>query len=247
MKILFLGYKHNRIIEFLKITLNDVVVCSDKVNSEFVKQFDYVISYGYLHIIKQDVIEACKNGMINLHISYLPFNRGFHPNFWSFIDNTKKGVTIHFIDEGLDTGDILFQKEVVFSKDEDTFEKTYNRLKYEIEILFMNNWDNILRNNYLRTKQKGSGSFHFKKDLDGYNLINGWKTKIGDVMKKRTDLEIIDEVEKVRTKNNVNWMDILRLAFKHAPDDARKLMGKVNEYDGRISKLLTELSQNGNK
>ena len=63
-------------------------------------------------------------------------------------------------------------------------------------------------------------------------------------MKKRTDLEIIDEVEQVRTKNNVNWMDILRLAFKNAPGDARKLMGRVNEYDGRISQLLTELSEN---
>ena len=63
-------------------------------------------------------------------------------------------------------------------------------------------------------------------------------------MKKRTDLEIIDEAEQVRTKNNVNWMDILRLAFKNAPGDARKLMGRVNEYDGRISQLLTELSEN---
>ena len=65
--------------------------------------------------------------------------------------------------------------------------------------------------------------------------------------KKRTDLEIIDEVQKIRAKNNVNWMDILRLAFKHAPEDARKLMGTVNEYDGRISALLKELSNNKNE
>lgn len=63
-------------------------------------------------------------------------------------------------------------------------------------------------------------------------------------MTKRTDLEIIDEVQQVRKKNNVNWMDILRLAFKHAPDEARKLMGKVNDYDGKISTLLKELSEN---
>tara|TARA_R100000458_G_C8272735_1_gene247585 strand:+ start:86 stop:280 length:195 start_codon:yes stop_codon:yes gene_type:complete len=63
-------------------------------------------------------------------------------------------------------------------------------------------------------------------------------------MAKRTDLEIIDEVQQVRKKNNVNWMDILRLAFKHAPDEARKLMGKVNDYDGKISTLLKELSEN---
>tara|TARA_R110000851_G_scaffold217050_1_gene369943 strand:+ start:204 stop:407 length:204 start_codon:yes stop_codon:yes gene_type:complete len=65
------------------------------------------------------------------------------------------------------------------------------------------------------------------------------------IKQKRTDLEIIDEVEQIRTKNNVNWMDILRLAFKHAPEDARKLMGKVNEHDGRISDLLKELAANG--
>jgi len=62
---------------------------------------------------------------------------------------------------------------------------------------------------------------------------------------KRTDLDIISDVEKVRAKNNVNWMDILRLAFKHAPEDARVLMSRVNEYDGRISALLTELANNG--
>ena len=40
-------------------------------------------------------------------------------------------------------------------------------------------------------------------------------------------LEIIDEIEKVRTRNNVNWMDVLRLAFKNAPDEAKKLMKKI--------------------
>jgi len=62
--------------------------------------------------------------------------------------------------------------------------------------------------------------------------------------KKRTDFEIIDEIEKVRAKNNVNWMDILRLGFMHAPREARELIGKVNESDTEISKLLKELSQN---
>ena len=55
-------------------------------------------------------------------------------------------------------------------------------------------------------------------------------------------LKIIDEIEQVRTRNNVNWMDVLRLAFRHAPDEARVLMKKVNEEDGRISDLLKRLS-----
>ena len=54
-------------------------------------------------------------------------------------------------------------------------------------------------------------------------------------------LSIIDEIEKVRTRNNVNWMDILRLAFTHAPNDAKELMRKVNSADDEISLLLKKL------
>lgn len=56
-------------------------------------------------------------------------------------------------------------------------------------------------------------------------------------------LKIIDEIENVRTKNNVNWMDILRLAFVHAPEEAKKLMKKIDHEDTRISDLVKELSK----
>ena len=56
-------------------------------------------------------------------------------------------------------------------------------------------------------------------------------------------LKVIDEVEKVRTLNIVNWMDVLRLAFIHAPDEAKKLMKKINEEDNRISELFNKLSK----
>ena len=56
-------------------------------------------------------------------------------------------------------------------------------------------------------------------------------------------LKIIDEIEKVRTRNNVNWMDILRLSIRHAPDDAIDLLKKVNNEDERISKLFKKLNE----
>lgn len=62
--------------------------------------------------------------------------------------------------------------------------------------------------------------------------------------KKMTDLEIINEIENIRSKNNVNWMDILRLAFKHAPDQAREIVGRINTDDTKISSLLEKLSNN---
>ena len=56
-------------------------------------------------------------------------------------------------------------------------------------------------------------------------------------------LEIIDEVEKVRTRNNINWMDVLRLAFSYAPEEAKRLMKKINQEDNEISKLFEKLSK----
>ena len=65
-------------------------------------------------------------------------------------------------------------------------------------------------------------------------------------MKKNNKVEkylsIIDKIEKVRTKNNINWMDVLRLAFKKSPNEERKLMKKINSKDKKISKLLNKLS-----
>lgn len=59
-----------------------------------------------------------------------------------------------------------------------------------------------------------------------------------------TDSEIIDEIEKIRSKNNINWMNILRVAFKYAPGEARGIVSKINSDDKRISDLLKKLSEN---
>ncbi len=53
--------------------------------------------------------------------------------------------------------------------------------------------------------------------------------------------EIIDEIERIRSKNNVNWMNLLRLAFKVAPDEARELFRNINRDDKAIAELLAML------
>mgnify|MGYP000907675002 CR=1 FL=1 len=58
------------------------------------------------------------------------------------------------------------------------------------------------------------------------------------------DKDIIDQIEKIRSSNNINWMDILRLAFEYAPDEARKIISKINSDDQKISHLLEKLSKN---
>ena len=57
-------------------------------------------------------------------------------------------------------------------------------------------------------------------------------------------LNIINQIEEVRSKNNINWMDVLRLTFKLSPNEAKKLVKKINIQDSKISNLLKKLSKN---
>ena len=178
MKILFLGYKDCKLHNFLS-TKYTVSQTEEKITLNDYRGVDYIISFGYKHIIKKSIIDLFQTNIINLHISYLPYNKGYHPNFWSFKDNTLKGVTIHLIDKDIDTGDILLQKEIIFSKEEDTLSKTYDRLIEEIQNLFIENFDNILSGNLKPKKQKGKGTFHYEKDLQKHKdiLTEDWDTK----------------------------------------------------------------------
>ena len=64
------------------------------------------------------------------------------------------------------------------------------------------------------------------------------------LLKKNKDyyFKIIDKIEKIRGKNNINWMNILRLAFKLDPKNASKIMKNINYDDKKISDLLNKLS-----
>jgi len=74
----------------------------------------------------------------------LPWNRGANPNFWSFVEKTPKGVTIHKIDEGLDTGPIILQKEIEIDDRKNTFRSSYEVLHSIIQELFRKNYLDIM-------------------------------------------------------------------------------------------------------
>lgn len=64
---------------------------------------------------------------------------------------------------------------------------------------------------------------------------------------KITDSQIIDAIQQIRGKNNVNWMDILRIAFKYAPEETRDVFKKITDSDDEIGKLSKQLANNGKK
>ena len=138
---------------------------------------DYVISFNYRHIIPPSLVEKYQYRMINIHTSVLPWNRGAHPNFWSWYDGTPQGVSIHHIDAGIDTGPLLYRRMVFFEENE-TLESSYNRLQDEAAKLFCETWPHILSGSIAPHKPKQAGSYHKKSDLDRVfsQFPDGWKT-----------------------------------------------------------------------
>ena len=187
--ILFLGYDKNQcsLISFLEA--KGCLVENKKTKLLEITNHDLIISFGYEHIIKKEILEKLNIPIINLHISYLPWNRGSHPNFWAFYESTPSGVTIHEIDQGVDTGSIIFQKLLKFNTRELTFEETYKNLIFEIEELFKSNIDKILNKNYKTKSQVGKGSFHKTKNLP--KEFRGWDTNIYNEINRLRRLKLI--------------------------------------------------------
>jgi methionyl-tRNA formyltransferase len=135
---------------------------------------EFIISYIYSRLIRKPIIKVFSQKIVNLHISYLQYKRGDTTNLWSFIGNTPKGVTIHCIDEGLDTGEIVVQKKIVFNDSGETYESAFNKLHYEIHSLFCENWADIESGKYAATKRSYVGSEHYRKDTarmqEGFNI-----------------------------------------------------------------------------
>ena len=55
--------------------------------------------------------------------------------------------------------------------------------------------------------------------------------------------KIITQIEKIRRNNNKNWMNLLRIAFKYAPDETGLVMKKINKCDMQINALVGKLSK----
>lgn len=149
---------------------------------------DLIVSYNYSKLIAEDIIRLNKGKIVNLHISYLPWNRGSDPNFWSFIENTPKGVTIHEMISELDQGDILLQKEIFFDEDFETFQTSYDVLNREIVKLFKDHFLEIKTQKLRAHPQDGEGSCHKRKDFINFTenktfawteTITGFKRKYG--------------------------------------------------------------------
>ncbi len=133
---------------------------------------DLIISAYYRKIFPKELLRVAKLGIINIHPSLLPFYRGPVPTAWAILNGEKSfGITVHKVDEGIDTGDILVQKEYDIGDDE-TGHELYLRAMELGADLFIDNFEDIINNNIEAKKQSAGGSYFGK--LKTRVLIN-WK------------------------------------------------------------------------
>lgn len=123
-------------------------------------------------ILKGEILQVPRLGWINFHNGFLPFNRGKHANFWSLVDDTPCGVSLHYVDEGVDTGDIVAQRLMAVSW-EDTAETIYKKLRLLIVDLFKEKYDSIMKNSLHRIKQdRNTGSSHKTDQIHAASQID---------------------------------------------------------------------------
>ena len=146
----------------------------------------FIISFNYRHLVSEEVLSLLPGRVINIHTSLLPYNRGSAPNFFSFLEDTPKGVTIHLMDTGLDTGDILCQRELFFDEEKETFASTYDRLLEAAKELFQENWEAIKEGRLHPGKQEGEGTYHKMRDLEEVRRQTPfeWSDQIADFKRR---------------------------------------------------------------
>ncbi len=128
------------------------------------------VLFGYR--LKPEVLRLFPKGVVNLHPSLLPYNRGEHPNIWSIVDRTPAGVSLHYVNEELDAGDLIAQQEVPIEPT-DTGASLYRKLERAAVALFQHAWPGLREGRPARVPQDAArATFHKVKDVDAIDAID---------------------------------------------------------------------------
>lgn len=124
---------------------------------------DLIVVVAYGQILKSDLLKIPPKGCINIHASLLPKYRGAAPIQWSIINGeTVSGLTAMFMDEGMDTGDIISKAEVGISPD-DTAGTLHDRLACKGAELLINTVHAIKDGSVSRMPQDDAGATYAPK------------------------------------------------------------------------------------
>ena len=132
---------------------------------------DLAVSVFFGYVLRPEFLKLFPRETINLHPGYLPYNRGIYTNVFSILEGTPAGVTLHYVDQGVDTGDIIARREVA-QKPTDTGETLYHRQEKACLDLFFSAWPEVKAGTNQRIPQEpGQGTAHVLADLAGLDEI----------------------------------------------------------------------------
>jgi len=145
-------------------------------NPEFINEIqkrglDLMILAWWPQIVKKEAINSVKIGWINTHPSFLPYGRGKHPYYWTIVEETPFGVSLHFIDEGTDSGPVLFQREIKVNGG-DTGGTLYKKSCNEVVDLFKEVYGEITTGKFKSVSQPKNTRLHLGSEIEEHSRIN---------------------------------------------------------------------------
>lgn len=154
---------------------------------------DIILSSGYDRLLSPRTVQKYSQRIINLHAAYLPWARGIGTTLFATMLRYPFGVSIHFIDEGLDTGNLIARK-LVQTEPGDTLRTFYSKLLSATEELFFESFPQIVNGEISGTPQEELGEINTHRSrLQFESLLdvcpNGYDTLITDLEKFRDSLE----------------------------------------------------------
>ena len=130
------------------------------------------VSASFAYLLKPEMIDVFSRGCINLHAAMLPFNGGWYTNVWPILDGTPAGATVHYIDSGVDSGDIIAQRETVVEPTE-TGGSLHEKITRDLIELFKENWPAIREGTNSRTPQdRSKATTHRKSEISEISRID---------------------------------------------------------------------------
>lgn len=177
---------------------------------------DVIITAYWGYLLKPVLFTLPSRGSINLHGSFLPFNRGKNPNVWPIIEGTPAGATLHYIDAGIDSGDIISQRQVPVVPI-DTAKTLYDKIVHTMVELFKETWPAIRTGQAGRTPQDSSAAtFHLAKDFGRLDWIDLDKTytarELLNLLRARTfapypSVCVLDEGRRIRVRVELGYVE----------------------------------------
>lgn len=153
---------------------NIEVVTPDSVNTdEFInllkeKNIDYIVVVAFGQLIKEKLLEEYKNKIINLHPSSLPKYRGSSPVQFSLLNGEKKThASAMLIEKGMDSGDILNQKEVEIKAEDDftSLSEKLSKIGSEVILESVLNYDDFMENRIKQEDYKATFTKKITKEM----------------------------------------------------------------------------------